>query len=65
MLDMTSYDVRAAAASVSVSDVSTAFLASLTPRRLDLRSTLGSFAVARHLVAHPYTRCPADVRFEM
>jgi hypothetical protein len=34
--------------------VGDAFLASLRSRRLDLRSALGSFAVARHLRAHRY-----------
>lgn len=50
---------RAAAAAVSASEISAAFLVSLTTRRLDLRSALGSFAVARHLVAHRYTPDPS------
>lgn len=33
--------------------VSRAFVSSLGSRRLDLRSALGSFAVARHMKAHP------------
>ncbi len=49
----------AAAAAVSASEISAAFLVSLTTRRLDLRSALGSFAVARHLVAHRYTPDPS------
>ncbi len=35
-----------------------AFLASLSTRRLDLRSALGSFAVARHLPAHRFAASP-------
>lgn len=45
---------RAAVAATSRHDVSDAFVASLTSRRLDLRSALGSFAVARHLPAHDF-----------
>jgi hypothetical protein len=36
--------------------VARAFLASLSSRRLDLRSALGSYAVARHLPAHRHKR---------
>jgi hypothetical protein len=32
------------------------FLASLSTRRLDLRSAMGSYAVARHLPAHEFVR---------
>lgn len=39
---------------VSLRDVSDAFVASLASRRLDRRSALGSFAVARHLEPHGY-----------
>jgi hypothetical protein len=39
---------------VTARQVGHAFLASLNSRRLDLRSALGSFAVARHLRAHQY-----------
>ncbi|MBK8470377.1 MAG: hypothetical protein WAR57_07395 [Candidatus Phosphoribacter sp.] len=46
---------RAAVAATDLDDVAQAFLSSLTSRRLDLRSALGSFAVARHLPDHPYT----------
>jgi hypothetical protein len=53
--------VRAAASTVSLDDVSLAFLASLTSRRLDLRSALGSFAVARQLPVHPYEAAADDV----
>ena len=35
-------------------EVTAAFLSSLTSRRLDLRSALGSFAVARHLKRHAH-----------
>jgi hypothetical protein len=35
--------------------VADAFLASLTSQRLDLRSALGSYAVARHLPEHKFT----------
>src|SRR5262249_21397486 len=35
--------------------VAEAFLASLSTRRLDLRSALGSFAVARHMPQHAFT----------
>ena len=45
---------RAAVAAVALEDVSQAFVASLTSRRLDLRSALGSYAVARHLPAHTF-----------
>lgn len=44
-----------AAAELTTADVSDAFIASLTTGRLDLRSALGSFAVARQLPEHPYT----------
>jgi hypothetical protein len=43
---------RAAAGAVSAREVGEAFLASLTTRRLDLRSALGSYAVARYLPGH-------------
>ncbi len=36
-------------------DVAAAFVSSLTTRRLDTRSTLGSFANALHLTSHRYT----------
>lgn len=39
---------------VALRDVSDAFVASLATHRLDLRSALGSLAVARHLQPHPY-----------
>jgi hypothetical protein len=45
----------AAAAAVSAQEAADAFLASLTTRRLDLRSALGSLAVARHLPGHPFS----------
>ncbi|GAA1841812.1 hypothetical protein GCM10009687_03970 [Asanoa iriomotensis] len=45
---------RAAAASLDVGEVSNAFLASLSTRRLDLRSALGSYAIARVLPDHSF-----------
>lgn len=39
---------------VSLQDVSRAFLSSLSTRRLELRSALGSFAIARYFPAHRY-----------
>lgn len=39
---------------VQATDVARAFLASLSTRRLDLRSALGSYAVFRHLPVHAY-----------
>ncbi len=46
--------VIAARDSVEEDEVLAAFLSSLTSRRLDLRSALGSFAVARHLERHAH-----------
>jgi hypothetical protein len=49
--------VRAAIAAVrpvTVAEAGQAFLASLSSRRLDLRSALGSYAVARFLTEHTY-----------
>lgn len=46
---------RSAAAEADPAEVGKAFLTSLTSRRLDLRSALGSFAVARHLPTHNYS----------
>jgi hypothetical protein len=45
---------RRAAASVSVDEVGDAFLESMMTRRLDLRSALGSYAVARLLPEHDF-----------
>ncbi|MFI7542974.1 hypothetical protein [Actinoplanes sp. NPDC049599] len=45
---------RKAAASVSAAEVGDAFLESLSSRRLDLRSALGSYAVGRALEEHEY-----------
>jgi hypothetical protein len=53
---------RAAVAPLSVEEVSEAFLASLSTRRLDLRSALGSYAVARFLTDHPAEVEPDDYR---
>lgn len=52
---------RAAAAAVTPKGVEAAFVASLTSRRLDLRSALGSYAVARHLPAHTFTPGPSKL----
>lgn len=49
---------RDAVAAVSAQDVAEAFIAGLTTGRLDLRSALGSFAIARHLNEHPFTPTP-------
>lgn len=56
---------RAAAAQLSPQEVGDAFLASLTSRRLDLRSALGSFAVARVLPEHPIELVPDDHRCQV
>jgi hypothetical protein len=45
---------RSAAAAVSLEEISEAFVASLSTGRLDLRSALGSYVVARHLPEHPF-----------
>jgi hypothetical protein len=47
---------RRAVGRVTARKVGDAFLASLTSRRLDLRSALGSYALARHLPEHAYDR---------
>jgi hypothetical protein len=57
--------VRAALAAVrplTAAEVSEAFLASLSTRRLDLRSALGSYAVARFLTEHEYQERPGHGR---
>lgn len=46
---------KEAVAEVTLAQVSEAFVASLTSERLDLRSALGSYAVARYLPEHPFT----------
>lgn len=46
--------VIAARDALGEDEVTAAFLSSLTSRRLDLRSALGSFAVARHLKRHAH-----------
>jgi len=46
--------VRAAAKALDPVQVGSAFLASLSSRRLELRSALGSYAVARHFPEHEY-----------
>ena len=50
-------EIRSLARALSGGGVGAAFLSSLSTRRLDLRSALGSFAVARHLPDHPFSRC--------
>lgn len=47
--------LRSVVAKLTVRQVVDGFLASLSTRRLDWRSALGSFAVARHLPAHQPT----------
>jgi hypothetical protein len=49
---------RDAARAVSAQEVGEAFLASLSTRRLDLRSALGSYAVARLVPEHPLATAP-------
>lgn len=51
---------RDAAGRLSGQEVADAFLASFASRRLDLRSALGSYAVARHLPEHPFTSLGDD-----
>lgn len=46
---------RSAAYQTSAGEVEDAFLVSLTSRRLDLRSALSSYVLARALPEHPYT----------
>jgi hypothetical protein len=46
-----------AVASISRETASRAFISSLSSRRLDLRSALGSYAVGRHMKAHPKVDC--------
>jgi hypothetical protein len=48
--------LRHSVGEVELRHVADAFLASLTSRRLDLRSVLGSYAVARHLPEHAFQR---------
>jgi hypothetical protein len=50
-----------AVARVSARDVADAFLGSLTSRRLDLRSALGSYVIARHLEPHSFEPGPSHV----
>jgi hypothetical protein len=52
----------AAAKPLSAAEISEAFLASLSSRRLDLRSALGSYAVARLLTKHEYQERPGHGR---
>lgn len=46
---------RAAVDEVTPEEVGEAFVATLNSRRLDLRSALGSYAVARHLPVHAFS----------
>jgi hypothetical protein len=50
--------VIAARDALGEDEVTATFLSSLTSRRLDLRSALGSFAVARHLKRHAHDPAP-------
>jgi hypothetical protein len=45
---------RQGAAAVTAREAGSAFLASLTSGRMDLRSALASYALVRHLPEHPY-----------
>jgi hypothetical protein len=54
--------VQKALRAVSLADVWSAFLASLSTRRLDLRSAFGSYAVAHHLPLHAYEDEPQGRR---
>jgi hypothetical protein len=51
--------IIAAREALDEDEVVAAFLSSLTSRRLDLRSALGSFAVARHLKRHAHDPDPS------
>ncbi|MDP4015390.1 MAG: hypothetical protein U0990_08470 [Candidatus Nanopelagicales bacterium] len=51
---------RAAAAAADKREVEEAFISSLATRRLDLRSALGSYAVARRLPTHPFSAVAAS-----
>ncbi len=46
---------RHSTSAVTAPEIGDAFLASLTSRRMDLRSALASYALTRHLPDHPYT----------
>lgn len=54
-----------AAANLTLAEVSDAFVASLNTNRNDLRSALGSFAVARQLPEHAYSPRPHSVKCEV
>lgn len=47
--------VRALIGQINPVDVARQFIASLSTRRLELRSALGSYAVGKHLMAHPFS----------
>lgn len=51
---------RQAVRAISLREVGEEFVSSLLTRRLDLRSALGSYAVARHLEPHAYAGRGAD-----
>ncbi len=53
---------RAAAQRLTISEVRDAFLASLTARRLDLRSALSSYIVARSLPQHSFDETSSQFR---
>jgi hypothetical protein len=48
-------------AGVSAEDAASCFLASLTTRRLDLRSALSSFVLARRLEPHAFVKGPSHI----
>ena len=46
--------INTAVSGLSLEDIASQFVASLSSRRLDLRSALGSFMVGRHLLTHKF-----------
>jgi hypothetical protein len=56
---------REAVRALSAGEVGEAFLASMTSGRLDLRSALGSYAVARHLPEHDFVPEPGTGHCEL
>lgn len=48
---------------ISIDKVATAFLSSLSSRRLDSRSSLASYFIAKQLVPHPYTQAVSGQSF--
>ena len=66
--DETVRAARAVVAGIEPASVAAAFLASLSTRRLELRSALGSYAVLRHLPDHshhdPRSACPTCGQYD-